>query len=165
MFDPLYTLIVNTLRANEKILFDGQYDVEGGETFSVPFVAKAPAPDNKADVDLSEVFAQFPDGFAVQRIANLEQTKVRTPVGGPGNRFTEEYRGTFLLTVTKANWQKGDDGVAGQEGHYVDDDENVVEDENDIGLADILDRYSKLPELKKKQFTAAARLLLKGLAL
>ncbi|QZE57376.1 hypothetical protein MPK71_gp167 [Erwinia phage pEa_SNUABM_1] len=164
MFDPLYTLIVNTLRANEKIIFDGQYDVEGGETFSVPFVAKSPAPDNKADVELSEVFAQFPDGFAVQRIANLEHTKVRKPVG-LSTRFTEEYQGTFLLTVTKANWQKGDDGVSGQEGRYVDDEENVVEDENDLGLADIIARYNKLPELKKKQFTASARLLLKGLAL
>ncbi|WAK44300.1 hypothetical protein [Erwinia phage vB_Ea_2910A] len=163
MFDPLHTLIVNTLRANPKIIMDGQYDVDGGETFIVSFVAKSPAPNNQADIDLTAVFDAFPDGFAVQRIADLNHTVVRIPTAVPG-RIKEEFRGTFRLTVTKANWQKGDDGVAGQEGHYV-DDENVVDDENDLGLADILDRYSKLPELKKKQFTAAARLLLKGLAL
>lgn len=163
MFDPLNTLIVNTLRANPKILMDGQYDVDGGETFLVSFVAKAPAPNNQADIDLTAAFDAFPDGFAVQRIDGLNHTVVRMPVDVHG-RNTEEVRGTFRLTVTKANWQKGDNGVAGQEGNYV-DDENVVEDENDIGLADIIDRYSKLPDLKKKQFTAAARLLLKGLSL
>ncbi|QZE58385.1 hypothetical protein pEaSNUABM40_00169 [Erwinia phage pEa_SNUABM_40] len=163
MFDPVQTVIVNTLRANEKVLMDGQYDVNGGETFRVNFVLKSPAPGNKADIDLSTVFASYPDGFAVQRIADLNHTMVRLPVTIGGHK--EECRGSFLLTVTKANWQKGDTGVAGQEGRYVDDEENVVDDENDIGLADIIDRYNKLPDLKKKQFTAAARLLLKGLAL
>ena len=163
MFDPLNTLIVNTLRANPKILMEGQYDVDGGETFIVSFVAKSPAPNNQADIDLTSVFDAFPDGFAVQRIADLNHTVVRVPVDVTG-RINEEVRGTFRLTVTKANWQKGDDGAAGQEGHYV-DDENVVDDENDLGLADIIARYNKLPELKKKQFTASARLLLKGLAL
>ena len=157
MFDPLNTLIVNTLRANPKIIMDGQYDVDGGETFLVSFVAKSPAPNNQADIDLTAAFDAFPDGFAVQRIDGLNHTVVRQPVSAHG-RNTEEIHGTFRLTVTKANWQKGDDGVAGQEGNYVDD-------ENVIGLADIIDRYNKLPDLKKKQFTAAARLLLKGLAL
>lgn len=160
MFDPLHTLIVNTLRANPKIIMDGQYDVDGGETFIVSFVAKSPAPNNQANIDLTAVFDAFPDGFAVQRIADLNHTVVRLPTAVTG-RIKEEIHGTFRLTATKANWQKGDDGVAGQK----DDDENVVDDENDLSLADIIDRYSKLPELKKKQFTAAARLLLKGLAL
>lgn len=164
MFDPLNTLIVNTLRAHPKIIMDGQYDVDGGVTFLVSFVAKSPAPNNQADIDLTVAFDAFPDGFAVQRIADLNHTIVRNPVGIDG-RSTEEVRGTFRLTATKANWQKGDDGVAGREGHYVDSEENVVEDENDLGLADIIARYNKLPELKKKQFTASARLLLKGLAL
>lgn len=163
MFDPLHTLIVNTLRANPKIIMDGQYGVEGGETFIVSFVAKAPAPNNQADIDLTSVFGAFPDGFAVQRVADLNHTVVRNPVDVSG-RSTEQVQGTFRLTVTKANWQKGDDGATGKEGCYA-DDENVVEDENDLGLADIIDLYSKLPDLKKKQFTAAARLLLKGLAL
>lgn len=151
MFDPLNTLIVNTLRANPKIIMDGQYDVDGGETFIVSFVAKSPAPNNQANIDLTAVFDAFPDGFAVQRIADLNHTVVRLPTAVTG-RIKEEIHGTFRLTATKANWQKGDD-------------ENVVDDENDLSLADIIDRYSKLPELKKKQFTAAARLLLKGLAL
>ena len=162
MFDPIQTVVVNTLRANEKIIMDGQYDVNGGETFRVSFVVKSPAPGNQADIDLSAVFESFPEGFAVQRIADLSHTMVRLPVSIGGHK--EECRGTFLLTVTKANWQQGDNGVSGQEGRYVEDD-NVVEDENDLGLSDIIDRYNKLPELKKKQFTAAARLLLKGLAL
>lgn len=162
MFDPIQTLVVNTLRANEKIIMDGQYDVNGGETFRVSFIAKSPAPNNQADIDLTEVFASFPEGFAVQRIADLSHTMVRLPVTIGGHK--EECRGTFLLTVTKANWQQGDDGVSGKEGRYAEDD-NVVEDENDLGLADIIARYNKLPELKKKQFTASARLLLKGLAL
>lgn len=159
MFDPIQTVVINTLRATEKIIMDGQYDVNGGETFRVSFVVKSPAPGNQADIDLSAVFASFPDGFAVQRIADLSHTMVRLPVSIGGHK--EECRGTFLLTATKANWLQGDSGVSGQEGQ----DDNVIEDENDLGLSDIIARYNKLPELKKKQFTASARLLLKGLAL
>jgi len=154
--DPIFKLITDTLRANDKIIYDGQYDVEGGETFRVTFVAKSPAPDNKADIDLSEVFAQFPDGIAIQRIANIEHTKVRNPVGGPGGRIVEEYRGTFLLTVTKANWMKGELGTI----------ESVhLSTGEDASLEDILQRYRKLPQNKQRQFLTSARLLLKGLAL
>lgn len=155
MFDPVQTLIVNTLRANEKIIMDGQYDVDGGETFRVSFVAKSPAPNNQADIDLSAVFAAFPEGFAIQRIADLTHTMVRLPVTIGGH--SEECRGTFLLTVTKANWLKGTDGPVGAHG---------VEDvASDMSIEDVVARYSKLPEHKRKQFITSAKLLLKGLAL
>ncbi|AWY08440.1 hypothetical protein HOT49_gp168 [Erwinia phage vB_EamM_Alexandra] len=155
--DPIFKLITDTLRAHDNIIFDGQYDVEGGETFRVQFVAKSPAPDNKADIDLSAVFAQFPDGFAVQRVADIDHTKVRSPVGGPGNRAVDEHRGTFLLTVTKANWQAGEEGVVGS-----DPEANPVEDDS---LEDIIQRYRKLPEAKQKIFIKFARTFLKGVAL
>lgn len=155
MFDPVQTLIVNTLRANAKIIMDGQYDVDGGETFRISFVAKSPAPNNQADIDLSAVFAAFPEGFAIQRIADLTHTMVRLPVTVGGH--SEECRGTFLLTVTKANWQKGTDGPVGAHG---------VEDvASDMSIEDVVARYSKLPEHKRKQFITSAKLLLKGLAL
>lgn len=149
MFDPIQTLVVNTLRANEKIIMDGQYDVDSGETFRVSFVAKCPAPNNQADIDLSDVFAAFPDGFAVQRIANLSHTMVRLPVSIGG--YKEECRGTFMLTVTKANWQKGTEGTQG-EGSV-------------LSIEDIVAEYSKLPEHQRKQFLNAATSFLSGLAL
>lgn len=153
--DPIFKLITDTLRAHDNIIFDGQYDVEGGESFRVQFVAKSPAPDNKADIDLSSVFTQFPDGFAVQRIADIDYTKVRNPVGGAGGRSMEEYRGTFLLTVTKANWQKGEVGTI--EGVHLTTDEDSLED--------IIQRCRKLPEAKQKIFIKFARTFLKGIAL
>ncbi|UAW96658.1 hypothetical protein pEaSNUABM22_00171 [Erwinia phage pEa_SNUABM_22] len=153
MFDPLHTLICNTLRANKKIIFDGQYDVDGGITFRVSFTAKNPAPNNEADIDLTEVFAQFPDGVAIQRIADIEHTKVRVPVGGPGERVADEVRGTFLLTVTKANWHKGEVGVV-----------SPVDLTEDDSLEDIIQRYRKLPEAKQKIFIKFARTFLKGVA-
>lgn len=153
MFDPLYQLIANTLRANPKVIFDGQYDVDGGQTFTVSFTAKHPAPNNQADLDLSEVFAAFPYGFAIQRLANINHTTVRLPVSGH-DRVTEEQRGSFLLTVTKANWVKGLDG------------EPVVSDcADEDSLDDILQRYRKLPEAKQKIFIKFARTFLKGVAL
>lgn len=153
--DPIFKLINDTLRAHDNIIFDGQYDIEGGEVFRVQFVAKSPAPDNKADIDLSAVFAQFPDGFAVQRIADIDHTKVRNPVGGPGNRSVDEHRGTFLLTVTKANWLKGEVGTV--ESIHLTTDEDSLED--------IIRRYRKLPEAKQKIFIKFARTFLKGVAL
>lgn len=153
--DMISKLIADTLRANPKIIFDGQYDVEGGETFRVSFVAKAPAPDNKADIDLSAVFEQFPDGVAIQRIADIDHTKVRNPTGLGGSRVMDEYRGTFLLTVTKANWQKGEIGTI--------DDIHLSMDED--SLEDIIQRYRKLPEAKQKIFIKFARTFLKGVAL
>lgn len=155
MFDPLYQLIANTLRANPKVIFDGQYDVDGGQTFTISFTAKKPAPNNQADLDLSAVFEAFPDGFAIQRLANINHTAVRVPVVGH-NRVTEEIHGSFLLTVTKANWVKGLDG------------EPVVKQSDcadDDSLDDIIQRYRKLPEAKQKIFIKFARTFLKGVAL
>ena len=153
MFAPLYQLIANTLRANPKVIFDGQYDVDGGQTFTVSFTAKKPAPNNQADLDLSAVFEAFPDGFAIQRLANINHTTVRLPVVGH-DRVTEEQRGSFLLTVTKANWVKGLDG------------EPVVGDcADEDSLDDIIQRYRKLPEAKQKIFIKFARTFLKGVAL
>lgn len=157
MFDPLYNVLISTLRSNDKIIFDGQYDVGGGEHFRVNFHLKSPAPGNKAEIDLSPIFESYPDGFAVQRISDIDHTAVRMPVDISGKQ-REEIRGTFLLVVTKANWNKGTDGVSGS-------GENAVADENDLSLTEIIDRYSKLPEHKRKQFVTAAKLLLKGLAL
>lgn len=156
MFDPLYQLIANTLRANPKVIFDGQYDVDGGQTFTISFTAKKPAPNNQADLDLSAVFEAFPDGFAIQRLANINHTAVRVPVAGH-NRVTEEIHGSFLLTVTKANWVKGLDGgpVVVKQSDCADED----------SLDDIIQRYRKLPEAKQKIFIKFARTFLKGVAL
>lgn len=156
MFDPLYQLIANTLRANPKVIFDGQYDVDGGQTFTISFTAKKPAPNNQADLDLSAVFEAFPDGFAIQRLANINHTAVRVPVAGH-NRVTEEIHGSFLLTVTKANWVKGLDGepVVVKQSDCTDED----------SLDDIIQRYRKLPEAKQKIFIKFARTFLKGVAL
>lgn len=156
MFDPLYQLIANTLRANPKVIFDGQYDVDGGQTFTISFTAKKPAPNNQADLDLSAVFEAFPDGFAIQRLANINHTAVRVPVVGH-NRVTEEIHGSFLLTVTKANWVKGLDGepVVVKQSDCADED----------SLDDIIQRYRKLPEAKQKIFIKFARTFLKGVAL
>lgn len=156
MFDPLYQLIANTLRANPKVIFDGQYDVDGGQTFTISFTAKKPAPNNQADLDLNAVFEAFPDGFAIQRLANINHTAVRVPVAGH-NRVTEEIHGSFLLTVTKANWVKGLDGepVVVKQSDCIDED----------SLDDIIQRYRKLPEAKQKIFIKFARTFLKGVAL
>lgn len=156
--DPIFKLITDTLRANDKIIMDGQYDVDGGETFRVSFVAKSPAPNNQADIDLSAVFASFPEGFAVQRIANLNHTMVRLPVALGEQR--EECRGTFVLTVTKANWLKGQDGHQDDPGKP-----GTQGPAGELSIDDILEKYRKLPENKQRQFVNAAKLLLKGLAL
>jgi len=111
LFDPLFGLISSTLREHPNIIFDGTEDYSCGEIFYISFVAKMPAPGNKADIDLDEVFAQYPDGFAVQSISDLEYTKVVRPEVAPNLPNREEMRGTFTLRVTKANWLKGEIGV------------------------------------------------------
>lgn len=153
MFDPVYVPIVNTLRANPKIIFDGQYDIEGGQTFRVNFTAKMPAPGNQADIDLSEVFESFPDGIAVQRIADITHTKIRLPVGGERSRPIEEVRGDFLLTVTKANWLRGNLGKI---------DVSVTIEPS---IQDVVTQFNNLSEQGQSQFLSAARLLLKGLSI
>ncbi len=111
LFDPLLSLISNTLREHPNIIFDGTQSDSYGESFYISFIAKMPAPGNKANIDLDNVFAQYPDGFAVQSISDLEYTKVTLPDDVPNLPPLEEVRGTFTLRVTKANWLKGEVGV------------------------------------------------------
>ena len=154
--DSLYELIVRTLQSTPNVTFASVPEAEDvGEAFIISFEAKAPAPENKATLQLDSLLVDYPNGFVIQEISDLDQTRCPDHVRGG---FV--FRGTIRLRITKPEPVVGLDrpGDPGQ-------DWPVNELPDDDSLEDIIQRYRKLPEAKQKIFIKFARTFLKGVAL
>lgn len=140
MSDSLITFLYETLSATEKVTFSHQQkDDSYGIEYTVHFEAKAPAPDNKAVIDLSEIFAAFPNGFVIESITDLNSVRNRMAYG-------HVFNGTFKLRVTAP----------------VDDVEPQPVPETFVD--DALANFRTLPPEKQTIFIESVNALLKGLS-